>query len=102
VRTASPEYTTAPEHQVRDDVAARRLVPTALDWPQTFADACELSASHTPTLLTRSLDFLHVAAARALDCAVFVSADDRQLAAATAAGLKAVDIERATARSPRR
>ena len=98
---------TAAEHravreQVRDDVEARRLVPTALDWPQAFAGACELSESCTATLLTRSLDLLHVAAARALGCKVFVSADDRQLAAAKAAGLKAVDIKRTTARSARR
>jgi len=88
--------------QVRDDVEAQRLMPTALDWPQTFAGACELSEACTPTLLTRSLDLLHVAAARALGCTVFVSADDRQLAAAKSSGLKAVDIKRPTARSPRR
>lgn len=88
--------------QVRDDVEAQRLVPTAVDWPQTFAGACELSQSCTPTLLTRSLDLLHVAAAGAIGCKVFVSADDRLLAAAKAAGLKAVDIKRTTARSPRR
>ncbi len=101
------KHITAGEHrairiQVRDDVEAQRLVPTALDWPQAFAGACELSESCTPSLLTRSLDLLHVAAARALECTVFVSADDRQLAAAKAAGLKAVDIKRTTARSPRR
>lgn len=88
--------------QVRDDVEAQRLVPTAVDWPQTFTGACELSESCTPTLLTRSLDLLHVAAAGAIGCKVFVSADDRLLAAAKAAGLKAVDIKRTTARSPRR
>ena len=88
--------------QVRDDVEAQRLVPTAVDWPQTFAGACELSQSCTPTLLTRSLDLLHVAAAGAIGCKVFVSADDRQLAAAKAAWLKVVDIKRSTARSPRR
>ena len=98
---------TAAEHrairaQVREDVEAQRLVPTALDWPQAFAGACELSESCTATLLTRSLDLLHVAAARALGCKVFVSADDRQLAAARTAGLKAVDIKRTAARSPRR
>lgn len=98
---------TAVEHravrtQVRDDVEAQRLMPTALDWPETFAVACELSESYTPTHLTRSLDLLHVAAARALGCTVFVSADDRQLAAAKATGLKAIDIKRPTARSPRR
>lgn len=79
---------TAAEHraigaQVRDDVEAQRLRPTA-------------------TVLTCSLDLLHVAAAGALECTVFVSADDRQLAAAKAAGLKAIDIKRFTARSPRR
>lgn len=88
--------------QVRDDVEAQRLMPTALDWPETFAGACELSESHTPTLLTRSLDLLHVAAAHALGCTAFVSADDRQLAAAKATGLKVVDIKRPTARPPRR
>ncbi len=98
---------TAAEHrairaQVRDDVEAQRLVPTALDWPQAFAGACELSESCTATLLTRSLDLLHVAAARALGCKVFVSADDRQLAAARATGLKTVDIKRTTSRAPRR
>ena len=98
---------TAAEHhairtQLRDDVEAQRLVPTPLDWPQTFADACELSESCTAALLTRSLDLLHVAAARALGCKVFVSADDRQLAAAKGTGLKTVDIKRPAARSPRR
>jgi len=77
---------TAAEHRairahVREDVEAQRLVPTALDWPQAFAGACEVSESCTATLLTRSLDLLHVAAARALGCTVFVSADERQLAA---------------------
>lgn len=88
--------------QLADDVEAQRLRPTALDWPQVFAGACDLSATYTPTLLTRSLDLLHVAAAGALACRVFVSADDRQLAAAKAVGLKVVDIKRSTARSPRR
>jgi len=97
---------TATEHriigaQLRDDVEARRLVPIALDWPQAFAAASDLSATCTPALLTRSLDLLHVAAARVLDCTVFVSADDRQLAAARASGLRVVDIKR-TVRSPRR
>ncbi len=98
---------TAAEHrairaQVREDVEAQRLVPTALDWSQAFAGACGLSESCTATLLTRSLDLLHVAAARVLGCKVFVSADDRQLAAAKAAGLKTVDIKRTPSRAPRR
>jgi predicted nucleic acid-binding protein len=35
--------------QVRDDVEAQRLMPTALDWPQTFAGACELSEACSPS-----------------------------------------------------
>ena len=79
--------------QLQEDVDAQRLLPVALDWPDVFAIACELSDAHTAKLLTRSLDLLHVAAARATSCRVFVSADDRQLAVAKAAGLKVVDIK---------
>ena len=80
--------------QLLEDVDAQRLLPVALDWPDVFAIACELSEAHTAKLLTRSLDLLHVAAARATSCRVFVSADDRQLAAAKAAGLRVIDIKR--------
>lgn len=86
--------------QLKDDVDAQRFVPAALDWAAVFAAACELSEAHTATLLTRSLDLIHVAAARAMSCRVFVSADDRQLAVARAAGLKVVDIKK-TPRSRR-
>lgn len=78
--------------QLKDDVDAERVVPVALDWATVFAMACELSEAHTARLLTRSLDLLHIAAAHAAGCRVFVSADHRQLAAAQAAGLKVVDI----------
>lgn len=90
---------TADEHravrtQLREDIDARRFVPVALDWADVFAIACELSEAHTARLLTRSLDLVHVAAARAASCRVFVSADHRQLAAASRAGLKIIDIKR--------
>ena len=49
---------------------------------------------YTARYLTRSLDLLHVAAAQTIMCATFVSADDRQLAAAKATGFKVVDIKR--------
>lgn len=80
--------------QLQDDVDALRLVPVALDWASVFAAACELAEAHTARLRTRSLDLIHVAAARATSCRVFVSADDRQLGAAKAAGLEVVDIKR--------
>lgn len=80
--------------QLKEDVDAQRFVPVALDWAGVFAVACELSEAYTAKMLTRSLDLMHVAAARATSCRVFVSGDDRQLAVAKAAGLKVVDIKK--------
>ena len=80
--------------QLQEDIESQRLVLLPLDWDRVFAQACELSESLTPGLLTRSIDLLHVAAAHVAGCRVFVSADDRQLAAAKATGLKIVDIKR--------
>lgn len=80
--------------QLRDDLEHRRLLAVALDLELVFAEAAELSRLHTAKLLTRSLDVLHVAAARAARCRRFVSADDRQLTLAKAGGLAPVDIKR--------
>lgn len=80
--------------QLRDDLEHQRLLAVALDFELVFAEAAELSRLHTAKLLTRSLDLLHVAAARAARCSRFVSADDRQLALAKASGLTPVDIKR--------
>ncbi|MFZ4594897.1 MAG: type II toxin-antitoxin system VapC family toxin [Verrucomicrobiaceae bacterium] len=46
-----------------------------------------LSTRHTPTLGTRTLDLLHVAAALELGCTDFLSFDNRQRQAAQAEGL---------------
>ena len=83
---------------LREDIEAQRLVPVALDWERVFASACELSETHSATRLSQSLDLLHLAAARAANCRVFVSADDRQLAVAKASGLRVVDIKRMPAK----
>ena len=80
--------------QLRDDLDSQRLLPLSLDLDQVFAAASELSRQYTAKFLTRSLDLLHVAAARVALCTRFVSADDRQLAVAKAAGLATVDIKR--------
>lgn len=79
---------------LQEDLEGRRLVRVPLDLERVFMDAADLSRLYTARFLTRSLDLLHVAAAHAADCARFVSADDRQLAVATASGLEAVDIKR--------
>ena len=84
----------AVHRQLRDDIDNQRLLPVSLDLDQVFADAADLSLDHTAKLLTRSLDLLHVAAARGVGCSKFVSADDRQLAVARATGLVTIDIKR--------
>ena len=68
---------------------------------RVFADAYELSRLYTSKLLSRSLDLLHVAAARVAACTTFVSADDRQLAVARATGLAVIDIKRRVQRVKR-
>ena len=80
--------------QLRDDLEHQRLLAVALDFELVFAEAAELSRLYSVKLLTRSLDLLHVAAARAARCNTFVSADDRQLALAKVSGLAPVDIKR--------
>jgi hypothetical protein len=52
-----------------------------------FANAHDFSCQYTAKFLARSLDLVHVAAARMLRCTGFVSGDDRQLAAAMASRL---------------
>lgn len=86
--------------QLREDLEHQRLLAMVLDFAIVFTEAAELSRRHTSTLLTRSLDLLHVAAAHALRCSRFVSADDRQLALAKASGLTPVDIKRRVRREP--
>jgi hypothetical protein len=61
----------------------------------------ELSRSHGARHLARSLDLLHVAAARATRCDVLVTADDRQVAVAKSIGLRVKDLKRARSTRPR-
>jgi predicted nucleic acid-binding protein len=80
--------------QLEDDIRSHRLAPREVDLERALADAGELSRRYTARFLARSLDLLHVACARLSGCDAFVSADDRQLAVARAAGLSATDIKR--------
>lgn len=80
--------------QLDDDIESQRLLRVSTDFERIFTNASEISQKHTAKALTRSLDLLHVAAARAARCTTFVSADDRQLVVAKATGLTAIDIKR--------
>ena len=90
----TPEECRAILQHVQDDLESQRLMQVALDLERVFVDAGELSRRYTAKLLARGLDLLHVAAAHHALCKTFVSADDRQLAAAKASGLTVVDIKR--------
>lgn len=70
------------------DLAAGRLVKSSVKWPVAFRVAARLSDRHSAVTGTRSLDILHVAAAKALRTVEFVSFDARQRALAAAVGLK--------------
>lgn len=93
-RLITREECRAIQAQLDGDLESQRLARVPLDLDSVFTNASDLSRAHTNRYLTRSLDLLHVAAAQVLKCSTFVSADDRQLAAAKAAGLKVVDIKR--------
>ena len=90
----TPDEGRAVHAQVRADVQEQRLRRLGLNYDRVFADAELLSRTYTAQHLARSLDLLHVAAARAAACATFVSADARQLTVAEASGLTIVDIRR--------
>lgn len=73
---------------VEADIASGFLIPTPVASDQLHHKARQLSDRCTPTLGTRSLDLLHVAAALVLQAKVFFSFDDRQRKAAASEGLK--------------
>ncbi len=64
------------------------FVETPIPGVELHTKARELSDRYTPTLATRSLDLLHVAAAALLGAKVFYSFDERQRKAAAGEGLK--------------
>jgi hypothetical protein len=80
--------------QLEGDLESQWLARVSLDLDRVFTSARDLSRTYTAKVLTRSLDLLHVAAAQATTCTRLVSADDRQLVGAKAAGLTVVDVKR--------
>jgi len=73
---------------LNQDLRSGRLVKAAVNWPLAFRVASALSKRHSATTGTRSFDILHVAAAKSLRAAEFISIDGRQRVLATALGLK--------------
>jgi len=73
---------------VEKDLRAGRLIKSTVKWPLAFRVAARLSERHPISLGTRSLDILHVVAAKAVRAAEFLSFDTRQRALAGGVGLK--------------
>jgi len=69
------------------DLRSGRLMKTAVNWPVALRIAARLSERHSAVTGTRSLDILHVAAAKAVRATELVSFDTRQRALAAAVGL---------------
>jgi predicted nucleic acid-binding protein len=72
------------------DLRSGRLVRTLVKWPSALRLAARLSEQHSATRGTRSLDILHVAAAKVIGVEEFVSFDGRQRTLASAIGLRVV------------
>ena len=73
---------------IEEDIANGVFVEVAPSGRDLYREAAALSDRCTPTLATRSLDLLHVAAAVLLGAKVFYSFDERQRKAAAGEGLK--------------
>ena len=72
---------------VEADLASGFLVPAAVPAADWHATARTLSDRYSPTVGTRSLDLLHVAAAKLLKADTFFSFDERQRIAAAGEGM---------------
>ena len=83
--------------QLEADLQANRLRWTPLELASVFVDARSLAEAYTARLRCRSLDLLHVAAAKAIGCRRLISGDERQLKLARALRFVTIDI-----RKPRR
>ena len=70
------------------DLRSDRLVRASAKWPSIFRLAARLAERHSGTHGTRSLDILHVAAAKTLRATEFISFDARQRALAATIGLR--------------
>jgi len=72
---------------MEEDFVARRFRVPPCDWSAVIDLARTLGEKHGVTTPARSLDVLHVAAARHLRAADFLTSDKRQRAFALAVGL---------------
>jgi hypothetical protein len=90
-RLTQPEIQAAWQ-EVENDVAAGFLVVRGGLWHHVLVAAQTFATNHTPTIGCRSLDVLHVAAAKLIGTPEFCTFDTRQSALARQIGLVAVSL----------
>lgn len=84
---ATNEEVAATMEAIRADAVAGVLRQTRLTWDEVFREALAISAAHSSSLGTRSLDVLHVAAARVCGADEFLTCDERQSRLAEVIGI---------------
>jgi predicted nucleic acid-binding protein len=76
--------------EVENDIAAGLLVARGGLWHRVLVDSESVAANHTPTIGCRTLDVLHVAAARLIGLSEFCTFDTRQADLAKKVGMTAI------------
>ena len=83
----TPTEARAAAKNLQDDLRSSRLVETRVNWAAAFRFATRFGEQHSAETGTRSLDILHVEAAKLLRAPGFVSFDERQRKLAALVGL---------------
>ena len=83
----TPAQVCAAWFNVERDLRAGRLLPQAINWAPVFRTAARWAVLHCATLGCRSLDILHVAAAKKLGASEFFTFDAREKSLAHLLGL---------------
>jgi predicted nucleic acid-binding protein len=83
----TPAQARATWNTIEQDLRAGRLFPQPLNWVPVFRTAAQWATAHSASIGCRSLDILHVSAARKLGATEFFSFDGRQRSLAQAVGL---------------
>jgi predicted nucleic acid-binding protein len=76
--------------EVENDLAAGVLIVRGGLWHRVLVDAESFASNHTPTVGCRTLDVLHVAAAKLIGVTEFCTFDTRQSDLAAKVGMTAV------------
>lgn len=74
--------------KINKDFSMNRLKRVKVDWIKLWEMAGDYSLKHTKKIGCRTLDILHVAAARIMNAEEFVTNDDRQKELAQIIGIK--------------